>query len=166
MPDRRTLRLVPIILLIHNLEEVVFMRGVLPLDAARIPEALRGWLPRVTYPQFLVALAVVTVIPFVIAAAGDLRRRGGTAVGMLLAVQAVLLLNVLSHLGAAIGLGGYAPGLATALLINLPFSIHLFRRANRERWISRRAMLGLPLIAILIHGPGLVGLMMLAGRVT
>ena len=44
-----------------------------------------------------------------------------------------MLLNVLAHLLSATMLTrGYAPGLATALLVNLPFSLYLFRRARRE----------------------------------
>lgn len=41
----------------------------------------------------------------------------------------VLLLNVaLPHLPAAIALGGYAPGVVTAVAINLPVSIWVLRR--------------------------------------
>lgn len=40
-------------------------------------------------------------------------------------LQMVVLLNVVSDLAAAVFvMRGYSPGLATALAINLPFSIH------------------------------------------
>jgi len=158
----RLLCLVPLAVALHNLEEAVLMRGLLPLDPARLPEPLRGIVPHVTYPRFAVALLVVTVIPFAIAVAGHLRRSGGATVFLLLATQAVLLLNVLSHIGSAILLRGYSPGLVTALLVNLPVSVYLFRRAAREHWLSRRALRALPIVAVLVHGPGIVALFALA----
>ena len=52
-----------------------------------------------------------------------------------------MLLNVLWHVAtAALVFNGYAPGLLTAILINLPFSVYLLRRAASERWVSRGAM--------------------------
>ena len=138
------------------------MRGVLPRVAARIPTALRGVVPAVTYPQFLVALAVVTILPFAVALAGDLRRPGFATV-FLLFVQAVLLVNVASHVASAVYLGGYAPGFATALAVNLPFSVLLLRRAHTERWVSRRALVALAPAALLFHGPGLLALLAAAG---
>jgi hypothetical protein len=59
---------------------------------------------------------------------------------------------------------GYAPGLLTALLINLPFSLYLLRRATRERWVSHRAMWALLPGALLMHGPLLSALLVLTER--
>ena len=157
------LRLVPVLLLLHNLEEALFMRGVLPRAAALVPPALRDVVPAVTYPQFLVALAAVTAVPLVVALAGELRGPGPATV-FLLFVQAVLLVNVLSHVAAAALLGGYSPGLATAVAVNLPFSVHLLRRARRERWVGGRTLLALLPAALLFHGPGLLALLAAAGR--
>ncbi len=140
------------------------MRGLLPQLAVRMPPALRGVLPAVTYPQFLVALAAVTGVPLAVALAADLRRSGPATV-FLLFVQAVLLVNVLSHVASAVFLGGYSPGLATALAVNLPFSVHLLRRARRERWAGRRTLLALIPAALLFHGPGLLALLAAAAWV-
>jgi hypothetical protein len=84
----------------------------------------------------------------------------------LLLIQTVVLVNVFSHAAvAAFVLHGYAPGVLTALAINLPFSIYLLRRAARENWLSRRALTLLLPSALVVHGPILVGLMILAGIV-
>ncbi|MEW5931304.1 MAG: HXXEE domain-containing protein, partial [Gemmatimonadota bacterium] len=93
---------------------------------------------------------------------GDLRRPGPAAV-FLLFVQSVLLVNVASHAASAAFLGGYAPGLATAVAVNLPFSVLLLRRAHRERWVSRRTLVALLPAALLFHGPGLLALLAAAG---
>ncbi|HEX8242934.1 MAG TPA: hypothetical protein VF541_05550, partial [Longimicrobium sp.] len=60
-------------------------------------------------------------------------------------------------------LRGYAPGVATALALNLPFSIHLLRRAYRERWIGRRTLVLFLPLAVLLHGPVILGVIWLAG---
>lgn len=155
--------LVPVLLLVHNLEEVLFMQRILPLDPERIPSALRLLLPEVTYAQFLLVLLPVTVLPFLIAARGDLHRDRSAGIFLLLGFQAVVLLNVFSHIASALVVGGYVAGLLTALLLNLPFSIYVFQKATAERWISRRALLSLPALALFVHGPVLIGLMALSG---
>ena len=155
--------LIPVLLLVHNLEEALFMPHILPLDPQYIPRALRLLLPEVTYAQFLLVLLPVTVLPFLIAARGDLHREGSGGIFLLLGLQAAVLLNVFSHIASALVLGGYVPGLLTALLPNLPFSIYVFRKATRERWISRWALLSLPALALFVHGPVLIGLMALSG---
>lgn len=164
-PSRRAaLLLVPVLITVHNAEEALFIPAALRIIPRRLPPGLAGLIP--SYPQFLAALAVATAIPWLVWLFGVARGESRTGVVVLLLVQTVMLVNVASHVGAAVILRGYAPGLATALALNLPFSIHLLRRAMAERWIARRT-LGLLLAgAVVIHGPGLLGLMWLAGRAT
>jgi hypothetical protein len=154
---RYLLWLVPLLLTLHNLEEAVFMKGFLGRFAARVPI-----LPTVTMGQFLLALGLVTLAPYAFAASGPLERRS-RAFLLVLGTQMVVLVNVVAHLAAALWVGGYAPGLVTALLVNLPFSVFLFRRALRGSWVKPRDLAWLLLAALLVHGPGLLGLMVLAG---
>lgn len=163
-PDRRLLLAAPALLTLHNLEELLAMPRALPAVAARMPDAARTLLPSVTLPMFALALAVATVLPWAFAGMALAGRRGG--VYLVLLVQATLLVNVASHLAAAALLGGYAPGLATAILVNLPFGTHLLGRARRERWTGGRGWSLLLPLALVVHGPVLVGLLWLAGRIT
>jgi hypothetical protein len=162
-PHRALLVAVPVLLTVHNLEELLAMPRGLPVLAARMPDALRGIVPAVTPPAFDAALAVATVLPWIAASFAVAGSR--TALYLLLAVQATMLVNVASHVAAAAVLGGYAPGLATALALNLPFGIHLLGRARREAWIGRRAWAMLFPLALVIHGPLLAGLLWTAGRI-
>ena len=77
-------------------------------------------------------------------------------------VQAVVALNVVSHLAAALVLRSYTPGLASAVTLNLPFSVYVFRRATSEGWFGRRERWALVPAALLVHGPGLILLFLLA----
>lgn len=163
-PERGMLIAVPVLLTVHNLEELLAMPRVLPSVAARMPDAVPGILPAVTLPAFAAALAVATVLPWIVALFAAAGRR--TALYLLLAVQATMLVNVASHVASAALLGGYAPGLATALALNLPFGILLLARARRERWIGRRAWNLLFPLALAVHGPVLIGLLWIGGRIT
>ena len=84
---------------------------------------------------------------------------------LVLLIQATVLLNVVWHAAAAVVLfGGYAPGVVSALVLNLPFSIYLLRRAARERWLDPRALWAVAPAAIVLHGPLLAALLVLTER--
>ena len=154
--------MIPIFLLLHNVEEALTIPSYLPRVAASLPVRL----PADVVPIFFGALAVVTAIPFIVAVWAFVRPESRAALWSLLLIQTVVLVNVFSHAAvAALVLHGYAPGVLTALAINLPFSIYLLRRASREHWLSRRALSLLLPGALVVHGPILVGLMILAGIV-
>lgn len=130
--------LVPLFMAIHNVEEWVSFAVYLPLVEGRLPGAVLKLVGLPTVEQMRLALVVVTAIPVVLAAWMSFSSRKEPAVSALLLFQAMLLLNVIWHVGSAIAFRSYLPGLITAVCINLPFSIYLFRRAAREQWVSRR----------------------------
>ena len=154
--------LVPVAVAIHNFEEALFVRAFVPFVNQRLRAILGPSAPDVTARTYFIALAVVTIIPVVIAAAGDLSRKRGAAVYAMITMAVAMLLNVAVHLAGAILVGGYAPGLATAVAINLPLLAYVLRRAARERWVTRWA--AITVAAILLHGPGLWTLLLVARR--
>ena len=159
-PGRALLLAVPALLTLHNLEELLAAPRFIPVVAARL--AAIGFAlslpPALTPRAFAVAVTVATVVPWIIAVAAVAGRR--TALYLLLVVQATMLVNVVPHLVSALIRGGYAPGVVTAIAINLPFSVYLLGRAWRERWIGRRAWGMLLPLALVVHGPVLFGLLM------
>ena len=145
--------LVPIVITIHNLEEALSMPVLIARRNAVLPKILPQLLPPVTYAQFLFALFIMTAVPYFIAWFAARERDGrGAAMFWLLSVQVMMLVNVLAHAVIATLLGGYAPGVVTAVAINLPFSIYLLRRAARERWVSGRAMALTFPTGVILHG--------------
>lgn len=154
--------LVPVLLTIHNLEEAVAMPAFIEKRNAAVPGSMREFIPPVTYKQFLIALIIITIIPYLIALLWLDRK---WAIYLLVDFQVVMLINVFAHVMMAMFVRGYAPGLATALIINLPFSLYLLRRAVSEKWISMRAAVWMFPIGLLIHGPVLAGLMILSGEI-
>ena len=163
MSRRSLLWLVPVIITVHNLEEALFMPAFLQARNSSIPDFLRGLIPPITYRQFLIALLVFTAMPYVIPLLGHLDRERSAGVYLLLGLQVVMLYNVLAHVMMAAVMGGYAPGVVTAVVFNLVFSVYLLRRAFAEGWISRRAIVLLFPIGLIIHALGLPSLIVLSG---
>jgi hypothetical protein len=146
---------------IHNLEEALSMPAFLPARNLSIPDTLRSLLPPITYRQFLIALIIVSIIPYLIALFGRLDGENGKGVCLLLGVQVVMLINVFAHAMMAVVMRGYTPGVITAFAVNLPFSVYLLRRAVKERWVPRRVMALLFPVGLIIHGLGLPALIFL-----
>jgi hypothetical protein len=156
--------LVPLLLALHNAEEALFFPRYLPLVLARLPSTWQAIAGPITLGQVWLALAVVTLLPFGLAA-WALARQSPVALWLLLLVQAAVLLNVFWHIAAAaLFFNGYAPGLVTAVAVNLPFSIYLLRRAAREEWVGVRARWALLPGALALHGPALSGILLLTER--
>jgi hypothetical protein len=164
MSRAQVLWLVPVLLALHNAEEALFFHRYLPLVVARLPSTWQAIAGPITLGQVWLALALVTLLPFGLAA-WAVGRGSSVALWLLLLVQATVLLNVLWHVAAAtLFFDGYAPGLVTAVAINLPFSIYLLRRAAREEWVSTRARWALLPGALALHGPALSGILLLTER--
>ena len=145
--------LVFLCLALHNLEEGLTMGAYLP----RVRETLRQstspamleLLPGVE--QFHVGLVWATLLPLALTVIATTGRQAAYKPYLVAAIAAVLLVNVfVPHVPAAVALGGYSPGLATAVLVNLPFSIYFLRRSVREGRIGRRGLAGIVVVALAV----------------
>ena len=157
--DGILLWLIPIFFTLHNLEEALTIPKVIDVLPNRLPAFIQPLIPVVNFEQFKIALVFVTALAFVFILAYQLSHKKRLPLYLLLGVQMVLLINVFSHISTAFLMRGYVPGLVTALLVNLPFSIYLFRCALREAWIDQRGVVVLFLVGLVLHGPGLIGLL-------
>jgi hypothetical protein len=161
---RAVIWLVALLLAVHNAEEAVMFPRYLPLVRERVPDWARPVAAAITYEQMLIALAVATIVPLGITIWAVVRPRSAVALWSVLLIQTVVLLNVAAHVCSALFiLRGYGPGLATALVVNLPFSLYVLRRATQEQWTTRRGLLALAPAAFVVHGPLLLGVIALAG---
>ena len=157
----RVLWLIPAALALHNIEEAITFPRYLPVVRERLPAAARPIAARLEPDGPRLALVLVTLLAVLMIAWAVRRPRSPIARWCALAVQAVVALNVVSHVAVSlVVLHGYAPGLVSALAVNAPLSLHLFRRAWRERWIARWSWWLLPPAAALLHGPALIGLLL------
>ena len=163
MIPRRIVWAVPVCLTLHNAEEALALRTRLPTLSDRLPQPVQGLVASFPYNAFLGALGCLTLLVIAVALWAMLRPHG-FATWLLAAFQATIALNVVAHCVAALTLRGYAPGLITALLINAPFSWYFFRRASRDEWLSPKALWATLPAAVVLHGPALLGLLLVAQK--
>ena len=115
---------------VHNLEEA----QTAPAFFERLPPDLP--VPWPSPEAFQVATAVVTILGLALVLFAT--RTNRTWPVTLLAT--VMLINVaLPHIPLAIINGGYAPGVATAILLNLPIDLLWLTKFRRQRGSPRVA---------------------------
>jgi hypothetical protein len=141
--------LIGVTLMLHTTEEFLTFPAYLS-SASRLSRIL-------TPPRFLqdphslrIALLVATVLPLAVIVWAILRPRKALLVAALF-LESILLVNAAWHIFAACVRGGYAPGVLTAVLINLPFGVYVLRRAVTDRWIPARTAWLLIGVALLLH---------------
>lgn len=126
----RLLWLVPIFLALHNLEEAPFMEAWSKKITLKVH-------PTVTTRQFVVAVTFLTVEGVLLTYVGLEYLPKPTGYFLILGIQAIMLFNAfIPHIGSTIRFRMYSPGVITAVMINLPFSFYLFRRAFAENILT------------------------------
>jgi hypothetical protein len=147
IPFERLLWLVPIFLTIHNLEEAPFMEKWYKRLPIKIPLTI-------TTRQFVIAVTFITLSGFILTYLGVEYLANQTGYLLVLGMQAILLFNAfVPHIATTIRFRIYSPGVITAILIMLPFSYYLFRRAFDENilsWPQFWIMLGIAPFAVAI----------------
>ena len=146
IPLRTMLWMVPIFFMLHNMEEAPFMERW----SKRLPVKIH---PRVTTSQFVVAVVFLTVAGFIVTVVSLTWLPAPTGYLLILGMQAVLLVNAfVPHLVTTLRFRLYSPGIMTAVLITLPFSIYLFQRAFAEQvltWTQFWVLIGIAPFAMI-----------------
>jgi hypothetical protein len=154
--------LLPVAIAVHHLEEAVWLPRYVPSVMASLPVGLQDAVGPLSARDVRLALGLATAIPLgvsVWAASAPVSR---AARWLLVAFWAALLLNVAWHVSAALFfLPGYAPGVVTAVAVNLPLSAIVLRQASHEDWVSPRGRRALLPAAIALHVGGTIGLLLL-----
>ncbi len=149
--EKKMLFWIPILFTIHNLEEFLFFSPPqfkeLPFTPPAFILSLQNELSRSTYT---IALVLVTALAWVI---WSFSLNHKNLKIFLYVLQATMLLNFFSHSLSVLFSGRYQMGIVTALLINLPFFILLFRKAAKQGWINQRQTLPILVGAVFFHGP-------------
>ncbi len=158
----RGLGVIPLALLVHNAEEAAAFPSMLPFVQDRLRGVLGPWVTLPSADRYLAVLVILTLAVFALWLAA--LRFDSLAYGLVV-WQAAMALNVLNHIGGVVFLRGYAPGVITAVLVEAPVSIVVFRRVRRARWMSRRQWRWALVWAAFLHGPVfLCGMSLLAAR--
>ena len=138
--------LFPVAITIHNLEEAIWL--------PKWSQTAGKWHAGVDAFDFRFAVAVLTALAWVATAWSVWGGPGSIGAYCFGGYVAAMLLNVLlPHLAATVGLRRYAPGLATALLLNAPVCSWLLLAGVRAGWFTGERLA----IATAIAVPVLLG---------
>jgi hypothetical protein len=151
LPFEHLLWLVPLFFMLHNLEEAPFMESW----SKRLPLRIH---PVVSRRQFVIAVTFLTLAGFVLTYFSLEYWAKPTGYWIVLGIQAILLFNAfIPHIASTIRFRLYSPGVVTAVLITLPFSFYLFRRALSEHvltWTQFSVLLGIAPFAMVAFALG------------
>ncbi|MEO8671602.1 MAG: HXXEE domain-containing protein [Tahibacter sp.] len=149
--DLRLLWSIPIAFALHNLEEGLGVYGM--SRNSTLPPIWRdAWGSPAHAPSlFYILLALITSAAFAAAAFGNIGNPRGRGARILVLLQTLMLINAFWHVCAAIVLRGYAPGVITAVALNLPLSWMVLRRSWSEHWIPRSLSIGAGLTMLALH---------------
>ncbi len=147
--------LIPIVLTLHNIEEASTMPHWVMANLPLIKESLPFNIDiQFTPAQLLLSLLIATVVPFIVTIVCVNGEKQSRRLYLLFLLQTIVLLNVfIPHIAASIRMEQYNPGVVTAVCINFPFSLYVFRRAYREQYLASRQFVSLFLLALLVYAP-------------
>jgi hypothetical protein len=130
MSFRKLQWLFPLVVTIHNAEESLW----LPAWARHT-----SWWPMLVAPKvFLFAASVLTLLAFAVTYL-SFRTGPQTACSYItVGYMVAMLANALPHVSASLLTRSYMPGLATALVLNVPVLWLLVSLSWRERYVSGR----------------------------
>ena len=114
----------PVAFLIHDSEEIVTMERFRRENRERFPKFLRN-IAAITTRQFTLAVGVLLVL---ILLASYLATRPQRQMDFFTIGLAVFLVHILGHVAQTVFFRRYTPGLITALLVVLPYSLYGFHR--------------------------------------
>jgi hypothetical protein len=139
----RLLYLFPVIFTIHNLEEAVF-------DLPGWSETAGHFHPVVGTAQFILAVAVITIIGWLITYLAVKKGKGSIWAYLLFCLILIVDINVFfPHVLATIFTKSLAPGTVSAVLLNLPICTYLLIRGLREEYVDlKRFLIIFPLFLI------------------
>jgi len=114
---------------LHNLEEAIWLPNW-SASAGR-------WHHPVRADVFRFAVLALTLLAYVASVLASLGDKQGAGAYLVAGYALAMLLNVVfPHLLATVALRRYAPGMMTALILNLPVTVGLLRQAAVEGYID------------------------------
>jgi len=114
----------PLAFLIHDLEEIVTMERFRRENRERFPKFLRN-VVAITTRQFILAVGVLLALTLL---ASYLATRSLQQMDLFTTGLAIFLVHVFGHVGQSLFLRTYTPGVITAVLVVLPYSLYGFHR--------------------------------------
>lgn len=144
--------LIPILFAFHNAEEYYFFPEMKYLQPIHMEENM--WEKQ----YFFMALCVLTVIVVFLVCVHSICKKKVTLY-ILLVTQAMIFMNGWFHIIGAIVIERYVPGLVTALVLIIPFSLFWFREGIESDWWKLKHVIASCAVGVLLLFPVIVGIL-------
>jgi len=149
MSLRAVIWLGPIVFLVHDLEEVFRTRPWVDANQVLIESTpfqpvvqAMGYEPA----KFGLVVALVTVLYFVISYFATRHVRPGVSMNLYAATVLTMCVNVVTHVGQSVLLRMYTPGVITAVLVVLPYTVIALRKLRAHRLLTASTWIASPLL--------------------
>ena len=166
-PRRHWIAASPVIYLAHDLEELATVRDWVGAHWDRLPQFVVSWIGNnadLTH-IYAVAVTLLLVAMAAIAIAAAAPRASGPIVTLVAVCVMLRLGNALVHVGQAALTRAYVPGLATAVLLVLPYSIWLILRLERDALVRHEAVHVLFISGLLLQVPVIAVVLLVASLI-
>jgi hypothetical protein len=158
----------PAIYLIHDLEELATVRAWVADNWQKLPDPVVQWLGANADLTHLYAVGIATV--FVAMAAVSVAAARASASRAVITLFALTIMmrfgNGLLHIAQAVFARGYVPGLISAIVLLLPYSVWLVMRLRRDGLIRHEAVHVLFMAGLLLQIPLIATVLLFASLVT
>lgn len=124
-----------VIFVIHGVETIQTIGGWFAAHANKLQLAKRA-LAVPTVPELALALALEAIVVALACFAGARQADRSPGMTLYLAMVGVVFGTAIVDIGQAIFVRGYAPGLVSAVVLLLPFSILMLVWALKAEWLS------------------------------
>jgi hypothetical protein len=165
-----TLWLLPVIFVVHDAEELFTMASWLARHRRELDQlaGMNGVTARMvhslatTTPQFAIAVGFFLLMFVAVTAGASMSLRRGPWLYAYACLLGGLFLHVFTHVGQAVLVHGYAPGVIGAVVVIIPGAVFVYRRLFQARLLTLQtavvtALVGLGLFvpaAMLAHRLG------------
>ncbi|MFZ0963402.1 MAG: HXXEE domain-containing protein [Terriglobia bacterium] len=159
-----TLWLMPVILAVHDGEELATMPGWIArhqrelAQLAGMNKLLAGIVHSLatTTPQMAIAVGFILVIFVAVTAGASLSLRRGPWLYAYSCLLGVLFLHVFTHVGQAILMRGYTPGVVGAVLVIVPGALFIYRRLFAAQLLTWKSAVVTALAGLALFIPGVL----------
>nr|WP_019124005.1 HXXEE domain-containing protein [Brevibacillus massiliensis] len=148
---RKIIWLGPAVFLIHDLEEVFWTQPWIEKNRflfedtrfERVIEAM-GYQPA----KFGLVVALITILYGIISYFATRQIQAGLSMNLYVSTILILFVNVFTHAGQTVLLGMYTPGVVTAVLVVLPYTVIAFRTLKAHHLLTRTTWKTSPFMSV------------------
>lgn len=141
----------PVVFLIHDLEEVFWTQPWIEKNRflfedtqfERVIEAM-GYQPA----KFGLVVALITIMYGIISYFATRQIQAGLSMNLYVSTLLILFVNVFTHAGQTVLLGMYTPGVVTAVLVVLPYTVIAFRTLKAHHLLTRTTWKTSPFMSV------------------